>query len=293
MVEEPSNMQSIFVKVDDFRLHYVVAGEGEPVIFLHGIPTSSYLWRNVIPPLSTEYRCYGPDMLGYGHSEKPERRDVSISAQADLMNRFMEKLGIDRAAIVGHDLGGGVAQIMGVRYPERVNRLVLIDSVCYDSWPIPQLKAMQNIELETRMSPAMLETMLRRMLPQGVYHKDRMQDGPRTAFVEPWTNPWGLGAFLQNARALNPKYTMEIAPELKRLDIPVLIIWGREDAWQKVKYGERLHQDIRGSRMDIIPKAGHYVMEDDPQRVVWDIREFLRNTAPLPVETEHTGSITV
>ncbi len=115
------------------RVAYTDAGEGEPVILLHGIPTWSFLYREVIPILAHEHRVLAPDLLGHGYSDRRDRFDRSLRAQTAMILRFMDALGIERATIVGHDTGGGVALILGIEHPDRVKRLVLSNIVAYDS----------------------------------------------------------------------------------------------------------------------------------------------------------------
>ena len=107
-------------------------------IFFYGIPTNKFLWRNIIPSLSQTHRVIAPDLLNYGESDMPTDVDVSINAQCRIIIKLMDALGIASAHVVAHDIGGGVAQLMAVNAPEKVSKLVLIDSVCFDSWPIPE-----------------------------------------------------------------------------------------------------------------------------------------------------------
>ena len=102
-----------------------ILGEGEPVILLHGIPTWSFLYNEVIPPLAPDRRVIAPDFLGHGYSDRRDFFDRSLLAQTDMIIRLMDHLGLERADFVGHDTGGGVALIMAIHHPDRVARLVL------------------------------------------------------------------------------------------------------------------------------------------------------------------------
>ncbi len=126
------------VHVDSHRIAYAQQGEGSPVVLIHCIPTSNLLWRNVMPELASTHQEFAPDMLNYGQSDKPADANVSIEAQSRLIVTFMDQLGLQSADIVAHDIGGGVAQLIAVNYPDRVRKLVLIDTICFDSWPIPE-----------------------------------------------------------------------------------------------------------------------------------------------------------
>src|SRR5215510_2875420 len=109
------------------KIAFLEQGEGSPVILIHGIPTNSYMWRAIIPKLAAKHREIALDLLNYGQSEKPRNADVSINAQSRMIIQFMDALGMRRADMVGHDIGGGVAQLIAVNSPEKVRKLVLID----------------------------------------------------------------------------------------------------------------------------------------------------------------------
>ena len=103
-------------------------GDGRPVVLVHGTPSHSYIWREVIPPLESEgYRLLAFDLLGYGRSERPLERDTSVAAQARILDRMLDFWGVEQADIVGHDIGGATAMIFAVNRPERVGKLLLIE----------------------------------------------------------------------------------------------------------------------------------------------------------------------
>lgn len=122
-------MHSAFVQTADLRMHYRQAGTGEPVILIHGFPETSYEWRHQFPPLAERHAVFAPDLRGFGDTDKPDIR-VSRSLLAADIVRFMDALGIERAAVVGHDWGGIVAFKLAIDWPERVTRLALLDTLC-------------------------------------------------------------------------------------------------------------------------------------------------------------------
>jgi 2-hydroxymuconate-semialdehyde hydrolase len=108
------------IRIDGHRIAYDQQGDGSPVVLIHGIPTSNLLWRKVMPVLATTHKVFAPDMLNYGKSDKPADANVSIEAQSRLIVKFMDQLELKSADIVAHNIGGGVAQLIAVNYPERV-----------------------------------------------------------------------------------------------------------------------------------------------------------------------------
>lgn len=269
-----SELETQYLNVDGHRIAYLERGEGPPVILLHGIPTSSLLWRNIIPELASGRRVFAPDMLNYGKSDKPRDVDVSIQAQTRVLLGFMDALGIRRADIVAHDIAGGVAQILAVNHPERINRLVLADAVCFDSWPIPEFKPLQEPGAEEKMSPQELEQMLRDFLPKGMHDESAATPELADMIVEPWQGEKGKRAFFRNLRRLNPEYTLAITDELQHLPHPTLILWGRYDAFQKPEYAEKLKRTIPHADIEWVDSA-HWITEECPNDVAAILGRFL------------------
>lgn len=269
---EPSHK---YVLVAGHRLAYLDEGNGPPVLLIHGIPTSSLLWRHVIPVLAATHRVIAPDMLNYGRSDKPADADVSIAAQSRLTVKVLDALGIPRADVVAHDIGGGVAQIMAINHPERIKKLVLSNAVCFDSWPIPEFKPLQEPGAEAMMSVDAFVSMMREFLPRGVYRPEALTSEALNILMEPWASEEGKRALFRNFRRLNPEYTQAIADELKHLDHETLILWGREDPFQTPAYAEKLRDAIPGARLTWIDEAAHWVMEEKPAEVAAEVKAFL------------------
>ncbi|MFC1231195.1 alpha/beta fold hydrolase [Streptomyces sp. Sce081] len=268
--------------VDGVRLAHRDRGRGEPVIFIHGTPSHSYEWRDVVPHIEAAgFRTVTYDLLGYGRSERPVDRDTSVAAQTDLLGHLLEALCIDRATIVAHDIGGAIGQRFAVAHPERVRRLMLIDSVSYDSWPSPTWRRIIDEELDDLpgMSQDAFDALLTRQLGMTVADASHMTGDVLQAYLAPHRSAPGRVSFFEHqVRHYDSKYTEEIGDALRRLTMPVRILWGEEDRWQPLHYAERLRDDIPGAELVVVPGAGHFLMEDAPGRVVREIRDFL--TAP-------------
>lgn len=122
-------MQSNFVQTRDLRMHYLQAGTGDPLIFIHGFPETAYEWRHQLEFFGRDYACFAPDTRGYGHTDKPGIRCTRQLLAQDIVN-FMDALGLEKAAVVGHDWGGIIAFKFAIDWPERVTRLALLDTLC-------------------------------------------------------------------------------------------------------------------------------------------------------------------
>lgn len=267
------------IVVDGVRLAYRDQGRGMPVIFIHGTPSHSYEWRDVVPRIEAGgFRAVTYDLLGYGRSERPVDRDTSVAAQTDLLAHLLDALDIDRADIVAHDIGGAIGLRFAVARPERVRRLMVIDSVSYDSWPSPTWRRIIDEHLDDCMSMSQeaFDDLLTRQLAMTVADASLMTGDVLRAYLAPHRSALGRASFFEHqVRHYDAKYTEEISDALGRLTMPVRILWGEEDQWQPLRYARRLGDAIPDADLVTVPDAGHFLMEDAPERVVEEIRNFL------------------
>jgi pimeloyl-ACP methyl ester carboxylesterase len=173
-----------------------------------------------------------------------------------------------------------VAQIVAVRHSERLNRLILASAICFDSWPIPEFEPLQEVGAEAKMTVEAFEAMLRDFLPQGVADADGLNSEAVDIMLRPWAGEAGKAALFRNFRRLNPEYTMAIARELETLDLPVLVLWGDSDPFQKPAYAQRLTETIPGARLEWITDAAHWIMEEKPDEIADRIARFLDAPGP-------------
>lgn len=261
--------------IDGHKIAFLEQGSGSPIILLHGIPTNSLMWRNIIPELAKTHRVIAPDLLNYGKSDKPNDADVSINAQSSIIAKLMDVLGARRADIVGHDIGGGIAQLIAVNYPEKIRKLVLIDSICFDSWPIPEFEPLQEPGAESDMSSEDFLTMMRGFLPKGVQDKSIMTDELIDMYLEPWLTEDGKHAFFRNLERLNKEYTQAIADDLSNLQQQTLIMWGDQDPFQKPDYAPKLVETIPNAELVWIKDVAHWLIDEKPDEIAEHLNQFL------------------
>jgi pimeloyl-ACP methyl ester carboxylesterase len=261
--------------IDGHKIAFLEQGQGTPVLLLHGIPTNSRMWRAIIPKLAEKHRVIAPDLLNYGQSEKPKTADVSINAQSRIIAQFMNSVGIPRADVAAHDIGGGVAQLLAVNYPEKIANLALIDSVCFDSWPIPEFEPLQKPEAESQMNLDEFISMMRNFMPNGVENKSVMTQELIDLYINPWSSEEGKRAFFRNLRRLNPEYTQAIAEQLPQLSHSTLVMWGEKDPFQKPKYAEKLATAIPNAKLAWIKGTGHWLIDEKPDEVARELIDFL------------------
>src|SRR5437660_3221272 len=282
---ETSTQERHSAHVIHYNLSYVVQGAqwgtDGAIVLLHDIMGGAFTWRDVLPQLaSTQRAVYAIDMLGYGQSDHPWQADTSIWGHADCLFFLFEQLNLTKIVLVGHGIGGGVAQVLATRLSrERVAALVLIDTIAYEytfapDWPLPNMKEQQEPD---RPKETKLEDMihdLQETLPKGTQNPDRFKQSMND-WISPWDSELGKELLFQQIRLLQPNYSNSVASDLKVMRKPTLIIWGENDAQMPLKYAQRLHRDIPESRLVIIPGAGHLILFDAPDDVARAIGDFV------------------
>ncbi len=261
--------------------------EARSVVLIHGTPSSSFIWRNIVPVLTKAgYRAHVYDLLGYGASERPRDPavDTSVSGQVPVLLGLMDLWGLGSAHIVAHDIGGGVAQRLAMLHRERVRSLVLLDCVSFDSWPSERTRQQMRHGMDRLIaaSPELHRDHFRTWLLSTVQDKKAMIADPLDHYLDIITGPVGQASFFQHQVAhYDPRHTDELTGRLHELSkLPVRLIWGERDAWQRLEWARRLHAAIPGSELRIVPDAGHFVMEDAPGIVAALLTEFLDARSP-------------
>jgi pimeloyl-ACP methyl ester carboxylesterase len=265
---------SVMVSVDghDVAIAYYEDGpaDAEPVVFLHGVPTWGFLWRGIAPELGDEYRVVVPDLVGYGNSANHEGFDRSVRAQEQALDGLLDALGIDKAHLVAHDIGGGVALRFAAHQPERVGKLVCSNVVCYDSWPV-EFIVETGLPKTAGLSDEELDGMLEFAFADGA-HGEADPD-----FVAGMKYPWlerdgGKVALARAAVSTNTNHTTEIPYD--QISADLLCLWAENDQMQPIDYGERLADDVGGEvvRLD---ESFHWVPEDRAATYREDLRAFL------------------
>lgn len=251
---------------------YQDAGAGAPAVFLHGIPAWSFLWSKIIDPLAETARVIAPDLIGYGYSDKRDCFDRSVRRQAHMVVRLMDALDLQTATVVGHDIGGAVAQVLAVDHPERVHGLVLVDSVAYGSWPSSSMVSLGDPNLLGRSQEIM--EIVRHDATIG--HEDRVDaEAFARDMAVPYESEEGRRSMVRNASALNTNHTMELTGRLEAIDVPALVLWGEEDPWQPLSDAKQLAQDIPNADLVTIPGGSHWLPFDRPEETARHLKRFM------------------
>jgi len=268
-----------FRRWDGLRLAHVDVGSGAPVVFLHGEPTWSYLWRKVIPPVrDAGFRCIAPDLPGFGRSDKPVDQDwYSYDRHTAVVRHLLEDFDLRGATVVGHDWGGPIGLRCAVELSERVERLVILDSGLFtgreplsDAW-----QAFRDFVERTEDLP--IGTLVRRGC-----HVDP-GDEVAAAYDAPFPNTAskaGARAFPlmlpRSPDAPGAQAGQHVLEALAADRRPTLCLWGADDAVLPPAMGERFTSAINRDPPEPVADAGHFLQEDQGQRIGARIAEWLR-----------------
>ena len=261
------------VRAGQGQLWVVEHGSGDPVVLLHGLPATSYLWRNVQRLLANDCRTLAFDLAGLGRSE-PGEGGLDLAAQADCVREACRSLGLQRVVLVGHDVGGGVAHHLVTRHPDAVAAVVLVDVVAFARWwPVASVELLRWPAIgEAAVTIAPFAALLARQLRKGFAEPARLTDDVLWRYYEPlasWPARW---RFLQFVRALDPQAT-EAAVSFYP-DVPVRITWGERDVYQPLAEGLALRDALPRATWRVVV-AGHFVPEEQPAVVAEEVRAAL------------------
>jgi pimeloyl-ACP methyl ester carboxylesterase len=282
------------IELHGHRVSYRSGGDGPVLLLLHGITDSSATWEGVAPSLAERFTLIAPDLLGHGQSATP-RGDYSLGAHASGVRDVLTALGVERATVVGHSLGGGVAMQYAYQFPERCERLVLVSSgglgrevhlllraaaLPGADWVLPAITSAGMLGVGRRAGGLLRRLRLApggdlQVLAQGFASLDNA--GSRQAFlhtVRAVIEPGGQRVSAQDRLGL---------AEL----LPSLIVWGEKDSIIPVEHGKAAHEAMPGSRFEVFPDAGHMPHDTDPERFAELLIEFCETTEPARLTPDH------
>src|SRR5664279_131776 len=260
------------------RVAYRQAGSGPVLVLIHGITADSSTWRRVMPYLARRFTVIAPDLIGHGHSAKP-KGDYSLGAHASSVRDLLLALGHDRASFLGHSLGGGIAMQISYQFPERCERLVLLDSGGLGRDVSLLLAASRLLEVG-RMAGALLRRVGLRAgtdieeIARG--HATLSDRETRAAFLHTLRSVVEPGG--QRVNAANRLYLAE--------HVPLLLMWGEQDSLIPVAHGRATHEQLPGSRLEVFAHSGHFPQLDEPERFIDVLIDFIDSTEPAVLDAD-------
>jgi pimeloyl-ACP methyl ester carboxylesterase len=245
-----------FVETASGRIAYVEQGHGPVAIFLHGVLLNGYFWRHQLRELSTMRRCIALDLLAHGGTQIQAAQDVSATANAVMLEQFLDALGIQQVDLVGNDSGGGIALIFAANNPQRVRSLTLTDCDAHDNWPPEAFKPFLTLSAQGGLAGA-LEAMVsdtsfyrsREALGLAYEDAERVTDETIEVYLKPHLISKERTADLTRfLAAFDSVHTVAVEAKLKRLTAPTLIVWGTDDIFFALKWSRWLAATIPGTR---------------------------------------------
>ena len=275
-IEIPEDITGKFIQIDSQNIRYLDAGSGTPLVFIHGFGSSIFSWRKNLGPISKHHRVCAPDLPGFGYSDKPLDADYTVDGYADFVIQFMDSLHIKKAVLVGHSLGGGIALLTSLKYPSRVQSLILLDTEAYPIKPPLMLTVAKLPGIRSIIHRAIGEWVIRMSLKRSYYDHGLISDRLVDEYYRPFLTENGKAAPIKVLQAMDFEQLKELPRRYRRIRKKTLIIWGQEDRISRIHLAHKLKKDLRNSKLKIIPASGHLVHEEKPEVVNRAILNFVR-----------------
>ncbi|MDQ6697075.1 MAG: alpha/beta fold hydrolase [Actinomycetota bacterium] len=283
-------LQLRFIRIHGHNVAYRMAGSGPALVLIHGIAGSSATWSRVMPELAQHHTVIAPDMLGHGESAKP-RGDYSLGAYASGIRDLLGMLEIDRATLIGHSLGGGVAMQFAYQFPDMCERLVLVASGGLGKEVSPLLRLL-TVPGSEYVLPLVLTRHLHGALARvaEVVGRTGLRPDPiLTEIGESYTrltDPRAQRAFIHTIRAVIDVAGQRVSARDRLYlaeEVPSLIVWGDRDGVIPVEHAYAAHELMPGSRLHIVEHAGHFLPSEHPDELLSVLEDFLASTEPATV----------
>jgi haloalkane dehalogenase len=264
------------VQSGDLSIQYRELGSGPAVLLLHGWPTSSYLWRDVMPRIAERNRVIAPDLPGFGASSKPLEASYDFPFYEEAIDGFLSELGIDRVSLAVHDLGGPIGVRWAIRRPERVERLAILNTLLYARlhWTAVAFVAAAKVPGVRALlaSDRVLDLTMR----TGIAKRERRTEEVLAAVREPFRTREARRVLVKAAQGLNPSEFRRIQDALPRFEFPVRVVYGERDRIlpDVARTMGKVKRDIPHADVTALPDCGHFLQEDDPERVGTLLAEF-------------------
>jgi pimeloyl-ACP methyl ester carboxylesterase len=274
---ETSQRREIALSAGTIR--YREAGEGRPVVFVHGYLVDGRLWDGVVDRLADRFSCLAPDWpLGAHQIAMNPAADLSPDGIAAMIAEFLERLDLDDVTIVGNDSGGAMSQVLVTRHPQRIGRLVLTNCDTHENFPPGIFKAMPPLAklpggMAVLSAPFRIPAVPRRAFKP--FAKTPISESLVASWMQPSLSDSAVRSDLKKVTiGLNKRYTLEAAEKLRGSELPILFAWAPGDRYFPIRYAERLASEAGNARIVQIADAKTFVPLDQPQRLAEEIAQF-------------------
>jgi pimeloyl-ACP methyl ester carboxylesterase len=278
---------STSITLEQGAIHYRDEGEGDPLVFVHGLLVDGRLWRNVTPHLQGRYRCIVPDWpLGSHTTALASGADRSPKGIANLIADFLDALALERVTIVANDTGGAISQILASERPERLSGLVLTNCDCLENFLPPMLRPLQWLAhvpgAYWLMAQQMRSARLRRSpLAFGMLSHTPLPDELTAAWTAPLRDRAVRRDVVATLKAIDRRDTLAAAERLHEHPLPMLLAWAPDDLMFPLRFATRLAAMVPGARLQQIPESRAFVPEDQPELLAELIDAFVEERLPV------------
>ena len=270
------NPNHTYVEIDGVALHYQQTGLGRPLIFIHGLLEDYRIWRHITPGLTYGNTVYELDLMGFGLSEKPQDKTYDLDTYLAQLTAYIENFHLENIILAGHDFGAVIAAAYAIQTPANVHKLILMSA---------PISAHESLPLNIRLLGVPLignllsgDWFLKRILQEGVFDKQVMGDAMVKQYLEPFEDDPGARAALHKFLRefdLDRVVEEDILPNLSALTMPTLLLWGGQDQFLSMDVARELDVAIPSADLQVVTRSGHYILEDRPEDVRQQIKEWI------------------
>ena len=272
------------LELGSLRYSYLDEGEGEVLLMLHGNPTWSFYYRNLVLGLKDQYRCVVPDHMGCGFSEKPFNYNYTLSQHIDNLEALVDSLQLQNITLVLHDWGGAIGMGFAVRHPEKIARIIVFNTAAFLSDHIPASINFCRLPVLGPIAILLFNVFVRGAFARACVHKERLTAKVREGYLAPYNtyhNRIGILRFIQdipmNSRVPSYSVVKSIQEKLSQFqDCPMMIVWGKQDFCFDDHFFNRWKEYFPAAEVHEVMDAGHYVVEDAHERIIPWMQKFLQ-----------------
>jgi pimeloyl-ACP methyl ester carboxylesterase len=262
-------------KVAGGAVAHARVGEGPAVVLTHGTPSSSVLWRDVVPELAKDHTVHVWDLLGYGRSTTAPGVRPSVALHAATLAELVEIWGLRDPVLVGHDIGAAAVLRAHLRHGVPARALALLDAAVLPPWTTPVAQHIQaHLDVYRTMPEHVFHELIRAHLATAT--RRPLADATERAYLEPYVGEAGQQRYLDQVEGFDEADTRDVVAALGEVGAPTLVLWGEQDHWLPADAADRLAAAIPDARRVVVPGAGHFLPEDDPATTAAELGRFLR-----------------
>ena len=276
--------ESRFIELGPHRMHYLDEGQGETLLMLHGNPTWSFYYRNLVKGLRSQYRCVVPDHIGCGLSDKPQEYNYTLSQHIDNLAALVDHLNLDHLTLVMHDWGGSIGMGLAVRAPEKIKRLIFFNTAAFIADRIPFSINLCRNPIIGPLAILKFNLFARMATSWACKQTNRMVGKVRKGYLAPYNSPHNRIANLRFVQDIPLTPDIPSYPVVEHIesqlgyfrDRPAMIIWGMQDFCFTEYFLDRWKKYFPNAEVHEVEQAGHYVVEDADEEIIPWMIQFLR-----------------